>query len=555
MIRLGLAESLYEAPREKRALNPRDAVFAEWAAETTSGAGVSVTQESARSLSAYWNGVCVISGDLGVMDRHLYRRVGDDDRERATSHPAYKLIHDQPNPDTTPMVFWETFSSHAVSWGNGYAEIEWDNALRPIGLHIITPNLIEPKLETIRDNRGRTYQRVYYLYRDSKRIAAEDILHVPGLGFDGVRGYSPVYLARQSLGLSLAMEQFGASFYGNGAWPGIALEAPTELKPAARANLRESIEAMHRGPGRAHRMIILEEGLKVSKPITVPPEDAQFLEGRQFSVEEIARWLNLPPHKLKHRMGDRPGGNLESSEIDYQVTTLLPWMTRIQQEVNRKLIAPAQRGTLYAEHNFAARFRADTETRMDAYRQLFDMKVMDSEQIARAENLPKPKPAPAPEPAPAPAAPPTGPAPAQPVRSTSRLESAQRALLLSVVNRFMRREAEQARRAADRGGDAFGKWLETRGPGEEAVLVESLEPAVAVCVASRGVDLEPVVVAGGFAARYLARSREEMEALPQRTVGTAIHGLLKRWESTRGLELVEELIAACQAAMEREHVA
>ena len=126
-------------------------------------AGVQVTQSSANNVAAYWNGVSVIAGDLGVIDRHLYRRVNDDDRERAITHPAYKLVHDQPNPETTSMQFWETLVSHAVSWGNGYAEIEYDNASRPIGLWNLTPDQVEPKLETLTDRRGRTVTRKFYI--------------------------------------------------------------------------------------------------------------------------------------------------------------------------------------------------------------------------------------------------------------------------------------------------------------------------------------------------------------------------------------------------------
>lgn len=561
MIQLGLTEALYSMPRprqERRALNARDLVFAEWAESASVTAGVRVTQETARSISAYWNGVCVISGDLGAMDKHAYRRVGDDDRERATTHPAYKLINGQPNPDMTAMVFWETFVSHVVSWGNGYAEIEYDNALRPIALHLITPDLMEPKLETLIDRKGRKTQRVFYLYRGQHRLEREDVFHVPGLGFDGVRGYSPVYLARQSLGLAIAQEQFGAAFFGNGTWAGVALEHPGELGDEALANLRESFEARHQGSSRAFRPLILEEGMRVSKPITIPPDDAQFLESRSFTIEEIARWLNLPPHKLKHKVGERPGGNLESSELDYQITTLVPIAKRIEQECDRKLLGGGRQ--LYTEFNFASRLKPDTETRMLAYEKLHGMKVLSAPQIARMENLPRPQ-EPAEDlspldPRPAEAPTPVPPAPSAPPQDRGRVVAAGRALLLSLLARCRRREAEQARRAADKGPEAFGQWVERYyGPAERTLLVESIEPAVGLLVVARGSDADPRAVAEAFATRYFARSRGEMEALPVRTIGPAVRGLAKRWESTRGLDLAEELIAACGAAEEAEDVA
>lgn len=554
MIHLGLTEALYTMPRgEKRALNPRDEVFAEWAAANGSSAGPVVTQNSAKSLSAYWNGVTVIAGDIGALDRHIYRRVGEDDRERATSQPAYRLVHDQPNPQATGMVFWETFTSHIVSWGNGYAEIEWDNAGRPIGLWLITPDKIEPKLELVRDRRGRTSQRVYYLYKGQTRLEAADVLHVPGLGFDGIRGYSPVALARQSMSLSISMEEFGSSYYGNGAWAGVALQHPKTLTDTGIKHLRESFEERHRGAGNAFKPIILEDGMVVSKPVTIPPGDAQFLEGRSFQIEEIARWLNLQPHKLKHKVNERPGGNLESSEIDHQVTTLMPITKRIEQECDRKLLGGQRQ--YYTEHNFASRLKTDTKTRTEAYKVYSDLHVLDAEQIARMENLPRPKPRPAPEPPPtqAPVAAPA-PAPPPPTRDGARVAAARRALLLSVVGRYMRREAEKARRAADRGTQSFGAWASTFYEGDErSVLVESITPAVAMCIAAAGSDVDPGGVAEGFAARYMSRSREEMESMPP--TGAAVAALLKRWESSRAMESVEELIAACEAAEEKEHVA
>jgi HK97 family phage portal protein len=515
----------------------------------TNTTGVPVTQHSANTLSAYWNGICVISGDIAALDRHIYRRVGDNDRERATSLPAYALVHDTPSEDATGMMFWETLLSHAVGWGNGYAEIEFDRAMRPIALHTITPDLIEPKVEILRDRGGRTSTRVYYLYRGTQRLESWEVFHVPGLGFDGVRGYSPVYLARQSLGLAIAMERFGGSYFGNGTALGVALEHPGELGKEGLENLRADLEARHRGAEHAFRPLILEEGMKVSKPITVPPADSQFLESREFSIEEVARWLNLPPHKLKHKVNERPGGNFEASEIDYQVTTLLPWTTRVEQECDRKLISPKMRSVYYTEHNFAKRLKADTTTRMLAYKTLADIGAIDKDEIARRENLPKPKdtPAPAPPPAPAPAEPAPTPEPAPPARrlpAPEPLALAQRALLTAEVARYMRREAEQARRAADKGVDGLSKWLERwYGADEERLFARSLAPAVALCVVARGSRGDAEEIAGTFARQYQADSKAELRGLG----ATAVAAALKRWESTRAVECVDTLLAAIAA--------
>ena len=127
-------------------------------------AGVVVSQQTALTVSAYWNGINVIAGDIGVLDRFLYKRLGDDDRERATAHPVYRVVHDAPNEYMTPQVFWQTIVAHALSWGGGYAEIEWDNAMRFIALWPIAPDCIEPKVEVLTDAAGRKSCWLYYLY-------------------------------------------------------------------------------------------------------------------------------------------------------------------------------------------------------------------------------------------------------------------------------------------------------------------------------------------------------------------------------------------------------
>ncbi len=594
MIRLGLDDGRYSAPRPPRA-EPRAITAEQFQSLGLMGppvaAGVHVSQATANTVTAYWNGICVISGDLGVIDRALYRKTGEDDREKATDHPVHWLINEEPNPETTPMVFWETLVSHAVGWGNGYAEIEFDNASRPIGLWTITPDRMLPQVEYFTDRRGRKSSRVFYQYTRPDgsfvRLEKEDVFHLPGLGFDGIRGYSPVQLFRESLGLTLATERFGAAFFGNGAWPGVALQHPGELGDEALGRLRESMNNMHRGADRAHGLLVLEEGMTVSKPISIPPDDAQFLETRGLQIEETARILNLPPHKLKHKVNERPGGNFEASELDYQTTTLLPWGTRIEQECERKLLSPAMRGEYYVEHNYAKRLVTDTTTRVSSQKAYFEMGVLDADQIARQQNLPRPKPkkeppapeppAPAPAPPPAAAAPPPEPAPAPAAAAARaaalsreqektltaalradalrRKREAQEGLLLAEIRRFMRREAENAKRASKKGARGFSEWLEAfYGPGEEGVLAGSAEPAVRLCMAIEGSTGDPAEVARGFARGYLARSKAALLELKARNLETTVPAVLKRWETSRALESLKELSGALGPAKEEDHV-
>jgi HK97 family phage portal protein len=516
-------------------------------------AGVPVSQSTALTISSFWCGVNVISGDIGLLDRHLYKRVGDnDDRERATAHPVYKVVHDAPNPYMTPMVFWQTLQAHALTWGGGFAEIEWDKAMRPLALWPIMPNEIEPRAEMVN---GRPV--VYYLWRGQQRIAAEDVIHVPGLGFDGVRGYSVVHMARENLGRTMAVERFGASFFGNGAWPGLALEHSGNLSPEAQKRLRDSIEARHQGANKAHRLIVLEEGMKISKPLTVSPDDAQFLGTTEAGIEDVARWLNLPPSKLKHKMGERPGGNLEASQLEYLMGSLLPWTTRIEQELNSKLISQSQRGTYYVEHLFAKQLKADSLTRAQIQKIYVDMGVMTAEQVARQENLPKPpakpEPAPAAKQAPDPAPQPATDSVATPGERAivARTAPALRALLLDRLSSYVRRQADRTRQAAAKGPDTFGAWVDGFCARELGVLLDVVVPVARVGLAATGSLDDAAAVLEGSLRAHVDRSREELLSLPAKELAFAADRLAKRWESSRAVELADAVMAL--VAEEKTH--
>jgi hypothetical protein len=345
-------------------------------------------------------------------------------------------------------------------------------------------------------------------------------------------------LHRQSLGLSIAAERFGASLFGNFTFPGMAVEHPKQLSANAAERLKASLQTEHGGPDRSHRTIILEEGMKVSRPITINPNDAQFLETRGLQIEEVARILNLPPHKLKHNVGNRPGGNIEQSQIDFMTDTLLPWAARIEQECNRKLISKAQQASHYVETQFNKILRADIGARTAAQKIWFDMGVVDAEQIARQENLPKPKPkakVEPPTPAPAPAA---APAPAD-----EKVASAARAVAQDAVGRFSRKEAAAVRRASKRGAGEFQAWADGFFRDEVAVLRGFLTPAVRLAMACRGVDGDADQASQRLAERYLGRSKDELLSLPAKDLATRADQIVTRWETSRVFDLVEQILA------------
>jgi len=498
-------------------------------------AGIEVTERTALTNSAFWNGVNLISSQIATLPRHVYRRGDDDSRERDRSQPAAKVLM-SPNPNMTDVVFWETLVAHDLTWGNAYAEIEFDRAMRPIGLWPITPDRVTPFLDG---------QVLRYRVTGSKAgvMDAEDMLHIPGLGFDGLRGYSVVQMARQSLGLGLAAERFGAKFFGNGARPGTVMEHPGKLSPEAQDRLRASINRQVGGDGQLG-LLVAEEGMKVHS-IGIPPDDAQFLETRVFEVEEVGRWLNLSPAKLKSKIGERPGGNLEADQINFLTDTLRPWLIRIEQELNRKLFPPTQRATFYVEHNVEAILRVDSASRMASYKALHDMGVVDEKWIAKKENLPPPpekkEPPPAFPPALAPAAPDAVQDAPQPHRSARAVESATRAVLVDQVARFVRRECAEARNAAKKGPQAFAAWIDQFCGGGSPVLRESITLGVALHMAQAGLSGDPAEVAGRLAADYLARSRDQWEAIKASNLEEGVESVASRCLSLRPAEMAEAI--------------
>jgi HK97 family phage portal protein len=347
----GALRSYWRGPYNLR--DPLTGIFS----EPSVSSGVSVNEQTALNYSAVWAAVQRISGDVGSLPLVLYRRVGDG-KEPLRDHPTYRLLHDQPNPFMPAMVFRETLQAHALTWGNGYAEIEWRGDGRPHALWPIQPNRVTPEWTTSGVLRYKVANEKGDIY-----IASEDMLHVPGLGFDGTQGYGVIKMARESIGLGLAMERFGGAFFGNGATLGGTLTHPARLSPEARKNLRESFNATHQGPGRAHRLGILEEGMTYAST-GVPPDDAQFLESRMFQVTEIARWFQVPPHMLAD-LTKSAFSNIEQQQIDYYTGTLRRWLVRWEQEINRKLVL--QQGTQFVEHVIDGLLRGDIESRYAAY--------------------------------------------------------------------------------------------------------------------------------------------------------------------------------------------
>jgi HK97 family phage portal protein len=372
--------SPFQALFDTRGFSLRDPALARlWGGGTSTAAGVSVSEDSAFNIAAYFQGVGMIAADLAGMPLDHLKRDGRKKTNQANSKLT-QLFNKAPNPEMTAFIFKETLQGHLLSWGNAFAEIEWNNAMQPIGLWPITPD----RVTVLRNGQGRI---VYRITPSNRTIEAEDMLHVPGFGFDGLIGYSVIARARQSLGLMAAAERYGATFFGNGASFGGVLTVQNDLDEAQQAELKAKIDREHRGADKAHKLLLLTnvEGMKFER-LGIPPNDAQFLETRKFQLAEIARWLNLPLRKLKDY--DREGVTASGQQnLDYLTDTMMPWIQRWEAEIVRKLISRSEWNLEYVKLNFASILRGDMKSRYDAYNTAIQAGFFSVNDVLEKEDL------------------------------------------------------------------------------------------------------------------------------------------------------------------------
>lgn len=322
-------------------------------------AGQHVTEETALKYGAVWACVSVISKAIAILPWCVYQKTRTGQKED-TSHGMYWLLHNQPNPEMSPYQFKHLLMSHVLTWGNAYCEIERDNMNRPLWLWPITPDRVTPD----RDETGALFYRVRNSGAAQSELDPADVLHLRGLGFDGLVGYSPIRYAAETIGLGMATEQFGSSFFGNGASPSLVLMHPRSLSDEAIQNLEKSVQR-RTGGRNAHRPFVAEEGMKVEK-LSVAPEEAQFIQSRNVTVLDICRWYGVPPHKLA-ALDRATFNNIEHQEIEFVTDTIQPWVTQLEEEVNLKCFGRQQRGVYYTKLNMAALLRGDLKTRYEAY--------------------------------------------------------------------------------------------------------------------------------------------------------------------------------------------
>ena len=343
-----------------------------------SESGEVVTEETALQYSAVWNAVTLISGTIGSLPLHLMRPDGRN-KKQATEETLYQTLHTQYNPYMTAMAGRECMALHILTWGNGYAEIVRNGFGQITALWPIGPNRVTPKMKD-----GEMVYDIKLLDGGEVTLPREQILHIPGMGFDGFMGYSIVSMARKSIGLGMAMETFGSKLFSQGMNPSAILKHPNQVKDLKA--MREAFQDAYTGLGNANRLMLLEDGMSFEK-IGIPAEDSQFLQSRQFQITDIARWFNLPVHKLKE-MSKSSFNNIESEQASFVTDSILPWVVRFEQNCQMQLLSERQiKEGYYFKHVIEGLLRANAADRAEFYAKMWAGGIMTQNEIRLKEDL------------------------------------------------------------------------------------------------------------------------------------------------------------------------
>lgn len=351
-----------------------------------STAGKRVNERSAMQMTAVYCCVRILSEAVASLPLQFYRYNAKGGKEKAVDHPLYFLLHDEPNLEMTSFVFRETLMSHLLLWGNAYAQIIRNGRGEVIALY----PLMADRMQVNRDTDGKLYYE-YQLSSDDAhtmkgstvRLAPTDVLHIPGLGFDGLVGYSPIAMAKNAIGMAIACEEYGAKFFANGAAPSGVLEHPGTIKDPSR--VRESWQSTFGGSGNANKVAVLEEGMKYT-PVSISPEQAQFLETRKFQIDEIARIFRVPPHMIGD-LEKSSFNNIEQQSLEFVKYTLDPWVARWEQAMVRSLLSAEEKKKYFIKFNVDGLLRGDYQSRMNGYATARQNGWMSANDIRELENL------------------------------------------------------------------------------------------------------------------------------------------------------------------------
>lgn len=518
-----------------------------------SSSGVEVGPTEAMSLSAVFAAVRLISQVIGMLPLTVYQAKPDGGKKPALSNPAYRLLKWTPNSWMTAKSFRQTMEVHRLLWGNAYAEINWNYGGGAAELWLLEPWRVRPVVQ------GETLR--YQIDSGKAYIEKEDMLHIPLISFDGVQGQSFIDYATDSLGLNISAQDYAGSFFANGASHGGILMHENNPKPELRKEIREGWEERHVGKGKGHRTGVLWGGWKYQADTAgVDPDKSQLKDLRIFGLQEVARWLNIPPHLLRD-LSQAKFNNIEESQIDAVVYSWLPIAIDYEQEFDRKLLKPPQ---TFCKHSFNGLLRGNTKDRADFYTKLFgvggvtvnrileleeedpigpmgdlrfvplNMQTLQQAQRAANEKPPEPKPEP----------PPVDPQDQQEEKDQEEKPpgdpKAMAALWMQdTLDRLLRKEVNQLTRAAAQPRQ-FLSWLQSFYGDYQEVLTVALAPAAAA--------IGDPMLAGRLADSWVEQSRKELldlsGAVQIHELAGAVEQLADQWKATRAADTLACLVVA-----------
>ena len=351
-----------------------------------STSGQTVNDRTAMQVTAVYACVRILAEAIAGLPLNVYQYRPDGGKEKLYSHSLYHLLHDEPNPEMTSFIFRETMMSHLLLHGNAYAQIIRNGRGEVVALYPLMPD----RMDVSRDKGGE----LFYTYTKSSdepggkqkyeqvTLRKEDVLHIPGLGFDGLIGYSPIAMAKNAIGIAIATEEYGAAFFANGATPGGILEHPGIVKDPER--LRQSWQSQFSGKN-SHSVAVLEEGMTF-KQMAIPPNEAQFLETRKFQINEIARIFRVPPHMVGD-LEKSSFSNIEQQSLEFVKYTLEPWIVRWEQSIFRSLLSRNEKSSYFVKFNVDGLLRGDYASRMSGYATARQNGWMSANDIRELENL------------------------------------------------------------------------------------------------------------------------------------------------------------------------
>ena len=332
--------------------------------------------DKALTLTSVWNAIRLLSESVSSLPITVYRKENNGDKVEDVNNRIYNLIKFKPNNFQNKITFFEYVMYSVLTDGNSYVQIVRDNSANPVQLIPLNPDYVNI---FIKDN------ELFYQMDGGSVLDSADVLHIKLITDDGIEGLSPIDQCAKAINWNLSIVEFGSTFFKNGAKPSSVLSTDRALSETAIERLKNSFNSSYAKLKSSNSTIILEEGLSF-KPISISPEQAQFLASRQFGIEEIARIFNIPPHMLKD-LSKSSFNNIEMQSQEYVTYTLMPYLTRIEQEMNLKLFRTNELGKTFVEFNVNGLLRGDVKTRNEAYKTAIQNGYMSINEVRQKENL------------------------------------------------------------------------------------------------------------------------------------------------------------------------